>query len=333
MPTNVIFSKDQLGFVVMETTFGTIPTVANTNAFRSEMLKLEAAPALIDRPDKTGSLDFLLGAAGRRGGSWSMKASMAGSGTAGTASDHGPFYQALFGKAPTVVAATSVTYTQDDLSPSISIFSYRTPSTATQQIALGAVVDSATFTLGADIATVEFGGTSLWVLDTDSFSTADTTAKGGLSSFPVQPSTPVTNGNMIVGFKGIITLDGQVYNAVRSAKITYKANRDVPNDVIGSGYGSAPGQDRRQISGDIDLYDDDSANLSALKVKALAATSVNLIFQAGTTGGNIATFNANNCQLTPAVYDDGARKYAVRFNFTAHASGIATKDSATLAWT
>jgi tail tube protein len=336
---NQIFSKNQRGYVQLESTFGTIPnstgtaSVGNSNAFLMEMLKLDAAPALIDRPDKNGSLDWLAGTPGRRGGSWSMKASLAGNGAAGTAPDIGPFLQALFGKAPTIVSSTSVTYTQDDLSPSLSIYSFRKPSTATQQVALGAVVDQMILTLGGDIATVEFSGTSLWVLDTDSFSGADAIAKGGLTAFPSEPSAPTTNGNMIVGFKGVITLDGNVYSTVRSLKVTYKANRDVPNDVIGTGYGSSPGQDRREVTFEVDVYDDDSANLSALKLKAIAATTVNISAQAGNVAGNIATANLNNCQLTPATYDDSSRKYAAKLTGKAHASGLGTKDSCTLAWT
>lgn len=335
---NVAYSKDQLGFVVNETTFGTIPSISNSNAFKATSLVINASPALIDQPDKTGSLDFLLGAKGRKAATWSMKCAARGNGAAGTAPDVGPFFQALFGQAPTIVASTSVTYTLADLSPSLSIYSFRKPSTVTQQVALGAVVDTFQTTFGPDTAYWEFGGTALWGLSTDEFSTADTTAKGGLSSFPSQPSSPVTNGSMIVGFLGSITIDGVTYTTsanggVRSASLSYKANRDIPNDIIGSGYGSSPAQDRRDITGTIDLYDDDSSALSALKVKAINATSINMVFVMGNVAGNIMTVNLNNCQLTPATYDDGQRKYAAKFNFKAHASGLGTLDSITIAFT
>jgi hypothetical protein len=338
--SNVVFSKDQLCAVQIETVFGQAPnttgtaTVANTNFCLIESGSFTASPALIKDPSKTGSLDQLQGIPGRRNASWQMKIVLRGSGAAGTAPDAGPFLQALFGKAPTIVAVTSVTYNVDDLSPSLSIYLFRKPGTATQHLAIGAVVNKGSITFGADVAVLEVSGTALWVLDTDQYATADATAKGGLTvAFPAQPSTPAFNGTMVTGFKGTVTIDGVAYTRVRSVKWDFNANREIPNDVIGLGYGTDPVQDRREVMIEIDMYDDDSAALSALKLKAINATPIAFIGVAGTVAGNIWTSNVPRMQLTPATYDDSGKMFAAKFSGTAFASGIQTKDPTTLVLT
>lgn len=336
---NVAYSISQLAFIQIESTFGIAPnssgtaSVAGSNACLITQMSLDPVQALIDRPDKTGSLDYLAGSAGRRICNWTIRLALAGNGAAGVAPDIGPILQCLFGQAPVVVASTSVTYSLADLSPSFTIYNFRNPGTVTQQVAIGCVVDSATFNLGDDVSFLELSGTGLWVLDTDQFSTADSIAKGGLTTFPSEPASPVTNGNFAVGFRGQVTLDGNVYSAVRSSKVVFKANREIPNDIVGLGYGSLPAQGRREITGTCDIYDDDSANLSSLKVKAFSAAPITAIYQIGNVAGNTWTLTARNVQNDPPKYNDSQKKWSTNWTWKAHASAATSKDSVTLAIT
>lgn len=332
-------STQQRGYVQREATFGTIPnstgtaTVGNSNAFRFIKLATDAVRSTIDRPDKTGSFSMTQGKAGRRSGNWSMSCSLAGSGAAGTAPDINPFLESLFGKAKTVVSSTSVTYALDTNIYGLSIFNYRTPSTVTQQIAHGAVVDRAVFTLGEDVAQAEFSGPALWVLDDDEFSTADVTAKGGLSAFPSEPGSPVTNGDMAVGFTGAITIDGVSYGTLRRATITMATETQLDNDAFNNYYAPSASRGVLNVGLEASIYDDDSSDLSALKVKAKNGTAFDATFEVGTVAGNIWTFNLSNIVLEPMTYDDGSRRYAVNLRGRAYATSLTSKDEIELVLT
>lgn len=332
-------SAAQLGYVQLESSFGTIPnaggtaSVGNANAFRGISLLTNADQALIERPDKNSSLSATVGIGGRKSGNWSTSASLAGNGAAGTAPDIGPFLQAAFGKAPTVVAATSVTYGLDDLSPSLAIYNFRKPAGASQQCAFGSVVQRLRVLLGEDVARIELSGPSKWVIDTDQFGTVGADHKGGLTTFPSEPASPVTNGGIGPGFTGTVTLDGQSYSTLRTATIDVDFGRDIPLDVYNNYFGVEPGQNRRVVNVEFSIYDDDSANLSTLKRKALAKTPVDLVFAHGTIAGNIWTFTLKNVLLAAPQYDDSQRRYAVNFTGRAHATSGTSKDELVLALT
>lgn len=333
-------SRNQLGYVQLESAYGTIPnasgvaSVANANAFRMSALSMNPEQAIIVRPDKNSSLSPTLGTGGRKSATWNMRCSLAGNGAAGAAPDIGPFLQALMGKAPVISAGVSVTYGVDDTQYSLAIYNFWKPSTASQQVALGSIVQTGRFSLGGDVAEIDLSGQSRWVLDTDQFSTADVTAKGGLTAFPAEPSAPVTNGTQAVGFTGLVTLDGNTYGTLRTANVTINANRDLPNDVYNNYYGVEPGQDVREVLCDLNIYDDDSANLSSLKVKGINKTPVTLSFQVGTNAGNKWTFTMNNVLLGTPQTDDGGRRKAITFNgCRAHATSSTSKDEIVLVLT
>lgn len=317
----------QTGYVVKETTFGTIPTFSNSNAFRFINLTAEPSFANIERPDKTGTYSRTAPIPDNKGGSWAMSCSLAGNGAAGTAPDIGPFLEALLGKV-TVNASTSVIYDPDDVNPTLSIMLRDKPTTVDQLIAKGCIVQQARFQLGPAIPTVEFSGLAQWVLSKDLFASNDTEGKGGLAAFPSEPAAPVTNGVPPRGRTGTITLDGNTYTTFRRADITVATARALSEPAWGSAYPSAPESGARTVSvGTLELYDDDSVNLAALKGKALSKTAVDLSFTIGTTAGNIWTFLLKNCVLPMPTYGWGETRRTVVFsNIQAAATSATSKD-------
>ena len=119
-----------------ETTWGTIPnttgvaTLAGSNCCRMSALDIQLAQQEIVRSDKTGSLGITMGILGRRQVTFTTKMSLAPNGAAGTKPDMDPLLTALMGKAPTVVASTSVTYGLDDQSPSVTPWDFNRRSAA-----------------------------------------------------------------------------------------------------------------------------------------------------------------------------------------------------------
>jgi hypothetical protein len=282
----------------------------------------------IVRSDKTGSLGITMGLLGRRSCNWSTKMSMTANGAAGTAPDCDPFLAAIMGKLKTVSSGVSVTYALDDLSPSVCIWDFNTPATVTERVLSGAIAAKAKFDIGVDEPQVEFSGQGLAILDTDIFATADAISKAGLTTFPTEPTTPVTNGTPAPGFTGVITLDAQTYSTMRSGSISIDVERELPMDGFNSYYGLAPAAGLRNVAADWSMYDDDSANLSALKVKAQNGTGVNLTFAIGTVAGSIWTFTLKNVLLPKPQYDYSGKRRVVSFGGArAHDTTIGAKDA------
>ena len=256
--------------------------------------------------------------------------SLAPNGAAGVKPDMDPFLAAIMGKLAVVNTGVSVVYGLEDNSPSVTIWDFNTPGTITQRCALGAVASKAKFDIGVDEPQVEFSGPAEAILDTDIYATADTVSKGGLTqaSFPTEPTTPVTNGVAPPGFTGVITLDGQAYATFRTGSISVDVDRELPMDGFNSYYGLAPAAGLRNVAADWSMYDDDSAVLSALKVKAYAGTPVNLTFQIGTVAGSIWVFLLKNVLLPKPQYDLRGKRRFVNFNGArTHDTTIGAKDA------
>lgn len=331
-----INSQNQLGYAAIESSFGTAAAPTNSNAFKVISLVTDPQQELRQRPDKNSSLSQTIGIGGNKNGNWSARMSLAGSSALGTAPDNGPLLQAAFGKAPTVVASTSVTYNLDDLSPSVTLWNFWKPSNATQYVSIGSVVNQMSIDCTSPDPIIEFSGSSLWVLDTDQFANADTTAKGGLSSFTAEPSTPATNGNMVTLTGGSATLDSNSLSEIRTFRLNAAFNRDIPQDVIFNGYyGAAPGQDRRDITFDLSVYDKaGDSNFSALKDKAVRKIAVPVVLVLGNVATHIVTITLNNVLLGTPTSDDGQRRKAVTFTgCRAHATSGTSKDELTIKWT
>jgi hypothetical protein len=307
-------------YVQPEATWRTIPntagvaSLAGSNCCRMSSLAINQTQQEVVRSDKTGSLGITMGILGRRQATWSTKMSMASNGAVGVKPDMDPFLAAIMGKLATVSAGVSVTYGLDDSSPSVTIWDFNTPSTMTERLILGCIASKAKFDIGIDEPAVEFSGPGLAILDTDIFATADTISKGSLIAFPTEPATPVTNGTAPPGFTGLITLDANTYATFRSGSISLDVDRELPMDGFNSYYGLAPAVGLRNVAADWSMYDDDSAMLSTLKVKAYNGTGVTLTFQIGTVAGSIWTFTLKNVLLSKPTFDYSGKRRIVSFS-------------------
>jgi hypothetical protein len=323
----------QTGYVGKESTYGTGFTFTNANAFR--FIKLEGEPTYGSepRPDKTGSYSPLQDIKDNKGATWSTSASLAGSGAAGTPPDIGPFLEVALGK-QTIVAATSVTYDPDDTDPSLSIMIRDKPSSVSQLIVVGAIVQSMKLSLGPAIPIISFSGIGKWAIDSLLFSGNDTEGKAGYATFPTEPASPVVNGVPPRGRTGLITLDGNAVTNFRTLDFTLNTNKSLSDPVHNSAYPGPPMSDRRMPTFDLVLYDDDTAATTNLKTKALSGTPVNLSFQVGLTPGNIATLNVKNVLLPMPKYGWDDAKRTVKFNgCEPKASSASAKDEIQLVLT
>jgi hypothetical protein len=339
---NYSISRQERVYLQVESAFGTVPnttgtaTLAGSNACRHVQAGLVPGVANYPRPDKTGTRSQVVGLLGRKSATWNLSQSLAGSGAAGTAPDCGPILQCLFGQAPTVVSSTSVTYNLTDPAtiPSLNLWSFRTPSTLQQRVIVGGVVGEATFQLGQNVATWSASGTGIWCLDSDNFSTEDVTEKGGLTAFPTEPGSPVTNGNATVGFTGQATFDSNVIAEIQTATIRVRTGNAVATDTFGSYYPVLAEGEQRTIGIAFTVYDSDGTGIKDIKAKAITQTPITVTIQIGTIAGNIWTFTLNNVQVAQPTYDDSRNRFMCVFpESLAHASSITARDEVVLALT
>jgi hypothetical protein len=326
MSCTYVLTQDERLYVQVETTWGVVPntagvaSVAGSNCCRAISLELNPNRTVLTRQDKTGTRSMPPGSPGREDGSWKAKMSLAGNGTGGIKPDMDPFLQSIFGQAPTTVASTSVSYALSDNIPSLSIWSFRTDTAGTgnpnQRVSVGSVATSATFNLGEDIATVEFDGASKLILgsfDYTSRSTAgDTAGLSGLSAFPVQPTSPVTNGSAVQGFYGALTMDSQVLTTIRSGSLKIETGNK-NSKVFGTPYPGCPYGGIRKISFQCDLYDGSDTATKDIYQRAYDKNPITVIMQVGTATGNTWTFTISGLQLAPYSYDESDLAYALKF--------------------
>jgi hypothetical protein len=330
-------SRNQLGFVQAEVTWGTAPnttgtsTVANGDAFLFESLLTNLAQEVIDRPDKTGILSAVQGINGKKASTWSMRCALALAGSAGVVPDIDAILAAAMGQAGVIVGATSVTYSLADASPSFVCYNYYDPAAIIQELILAAIVQRMTIEWGGNVPMIEFSGQGI-TNDSGRFSTSDATEKGGLTSFPARPAAPVTVGTPTQGYKGIITLDGVSYTTFRSGSITADFARELPGNVYNSDHPSSPAQGVRDVRFTFELDEEDTAGFKALLLKAQNKTVWDATIQIGTVAGSILSIALKRLQFDAPPRNDGQIKLGRSFSGKAH--GTATlKDEIALVLT
>lgn len=328
------FNRNQRVYLAVETTFGTAATVTGANNCLITKAVFKPNVDTLESQSKTGTRTTFTGVGGRRHGTFSIEMELRANGAAGVVPDCDPLLQALFGQAGVVVATTSVTYSLNDNIVSFTAYNYRTPSTVSQQVALGCIVQRATFKLGENIATCTLSGVAYFVPDTFIFASLDTLGKGGLSSIAAEPASPVFNGPIIAGFTGQATIHANVFANVRTADIDINLNSAIPLDVFGSYYGGTPEADARDIGLTASLYDDDSAGTQDIYAIALLKTPVSAIMQVGVIAGSIWTFTMQGLQLETPDITEGTRKWQANIaRSRAHGTTLTAKDEIKLAIT
>jgi hypothetical protein len=341
MPTPLFgYSRNDRAYLQLCATYGVIPnssgaaTLAATNAMRFVNVSLDPLIDLYANPSKTGSRDSIPGIAGRRSGAWTLEVPLQANGSAGVVSDYDALLQCIFGKAPTIVSSTSVTYGLSDTALSFILWRFRTASDGSyvlnQQAGISCSVASAEFNLGQNLATWSASGEAMWVLSSNLFSGEDSTAKSGLTSFPAEPTSPVTNGTPVAGFTGNISIGGNTMASIRTARIQLGINNSQVTDTFGSIYPTGLLAGERTVSADFELYDSNGSDIAALFSSGESKAGANVVIQLGTIAGNIWTYTLKNGQFTfPKVTDNSAR-FGLTCSATFHESSPGAKDAIAL---
>lgn len=335
------FSNSKSGriYLATQSSLTAAATLSGSNCCRHTKVSLTPSNPRSPRNDKTGTLSRTPGVGGYRKCDVSVSMDLAANGTTGAAPpDCDPLLQSLFGQASTVNTGVSVVYNLADISQGglayvpITIGHYREPSTVQQQIAWGVIITSCEWGFNDGvIATMKYAGSGVWVPDSKTFSTLDTGGKGGLSSIPAEPSSPVTNGNPAVSFQGSLTCDSNAVATVKKGTLAFSRPAS-PQYVFGSEYVSGWGLGLRDVNLKFDLYDDDSSMMQDLLQHGVEDTVFGASLTIGNVPGNIWTFALTGLQLTPPGLDDSSsdRWVATFGNMMATVPAIADYNELTL---
>lgn len=334
MSNYALLTNERL-YSVVESTFGTVPAITGANACRFTRFAPDPIADINRRNDKTGSRSEVEFIKGRRHGTWEVVMDLAGSGTAGTVPDCDPFFQTCFGQAPTVSPGTSVAYAISDAFKTISIFAYKNnPTTLNHWICVGALGRTLRIGFGGNTAVLTVSGTCIWPLSSDYFSSASTTEKGGLGTFPAEPGTQTYNGVPIVGFTGTATWGGNVIAEIQDGTFILDTATEQPLNQFGSYYAVGNIGGRRAVSVDFRAFDGDSTGIQNLRNKAMSQTPITVNMVMGTVAGNILTVAIPNLMLSSPRSGESDLRFDLSFNASrAYASAFTAKDEITMTWT
>jgi hypothetical protein len=227
----------------------------------------------------------------------------------------------------------AVKYALSDVIRSMTIGHFITPASLEQQLAIGSVVKTGKFTLGQDVAKVDWTGESKWITSSLYFSdsNADAEMKAGLSAFPTEPASPVTSGGLIPGYKGKAILGGSLFTKVTSTTINFTTGNEIPHDYFGTDYGQDPEGDVRSITVDASITAEDTAAQALLYKYALEGTPIDVAMQLGIVPGSIVGIYCKGVQLPVPELDSTGKRFIRNFSGAeAHGSSASSLDDITI---
>jgi hypothetical protein len=298
-------------------------------------VKLTPAMPITPVPWKTGTRSMQPGISGRQAATWELSnMPVIPSGAAGTVPDADPIYAGMFNQAGAVTTSTNVIYSFLDtgVMPFTLASFFHGVSTLTQRLCFGCCVEQVDFTLNANVFTHTLRGSAVYRLDSDYFSSEGTAQKGGLSSYPSEPSSPSTTGAIIPGFGGVATIDGTDMSlTLRSCTISVKTGNRLMADLFGSPLPQFQVGGQREITASFGFVDNDGSALIAIKNLAKAYGTTNVTITVGTVAGYEVVFTLKSVQLVVPDMSDETDFVTTSFAASsAHASAIANTDDLTL---
>lgn len=249
------------------------------------------------------------------------------------------------GGASGAISRVKLTYTFVDDISLFTIWSFRTPASLDQRVGHTAVVQEATFNLNQDVANWSAQGECMWVLRSSDFANDDLLQEGGLTSFPSEPATPVTNGTIVPGFTGRFVAAQSVagtsaatfataaytFTTIRNGTMRLQTQNLLVKDTFGSYYVTTTEGDVRNIELSFNIYDDDSPQVQLLKRYGDIKIPVDFVISVGTVVGNIWTHYFKNVYLASHVLGDGQLRFDARYdNSRATTTNLAVRDEYTL---
>jgi hypothetical protein len=205
----------------------------------------------------------------------------------------------------------AVTYGPATALPSVSVFDYWSPSTATQRLLCGAAVDSMTVVVNGDYHEVHFAGVAQDVVDNSSFSGN----AGGLQSFPDEPMLDALDFSVVPGNLGqawMGTSPTQFFT-ITGASLVVKNAVETRSKEFGSSLPRAICAGQRQVTAAFDLYSQDDDATKELYQAARQQSPISVMFQLGETEGQVMAVYLKSVIPEVPEFDDSDNRLQWRF--------------------
>lgn len=244
--------------------------------------------------DKDGTLSPVLGALDAKSVGWRMRCDLRPSGTAGVPPDCKMLMKSALGL-ETVNAGTSVVYTPHDTNEYfLTLLNGEVNASIDYSLIWDAVCSGFTANLGGGLSTIDFNGAAVSYVSSKAFSSLSSADKGTvtpLSSMPAIPASSTINGTPPAARTGTITVAGQNLNVqFKTASVTFNSGKAMDGPGWGSALSRGITRSRRSVGFQMEIVDDDGAQMTTILQNALLGTPIAVSIVIGAVVGLRCTF-------------------------------------------
>ena len=208
----------------------------------------------------------------------------------------------------------AITYVPATELPSVGIFDYWSPATATQRLLCGGAVNEMAIDINGDYHEFLFSGQAQDVVDSSSF--GETTGGAGqLQSFPAEPVVggfdyTVVPGNLGQAWLG--TSPTQFFT-VTAASVVLKNALDTRSREFGSSFPRAIAPGERTVTAAFELFSQDDTNTQGLYQAARQQLPISVMFQLGESQGQLMGIYLKNAIPVVPEFDDSKNRLQWKF--------------------
>jgi len=198
--------------------------------------------------------------------------------------------------------------------PSVGIFDYWSPSTATQRLLCGGSVDQVEIDINGDYHEFVFSGQAQDVVDSSSVG-----GSGGgaaqLQSFPAEPTVGGFDYTIVPGNLGQAWLGTSPtqYFTITSASVVLKNGLDMRSKEFGSSLPLAIAPGGRTVTAAFELFSQDDANTQGLYQAARQQSPISVMFQLGESQGQLMGVYLKSVIPVVPEFDDGKNRLQWKF--------------------
>jgi len=203
--------------------------------------------------------------------------------------------------AGSAIGATATYRLATDLG-SATIYDYWDPSTVVQRIVNGAAVDTMKVKVNGDFHEFDFSGPSQDLLDSASF----VSGEGGLSSYPLEPSSADFDYTIVPGHLGQVWMGApeSQFLTLTAAELTMTNNIAQRLQEFGSDFARCIAAGERTVRLNFRVFEQDDAQTKGLYQAARQRSPIGVMLQLGEQAGQL--FGAYMPAMVPEVpeFDD-----------------------------
>ena len=201
------------------------------------------------------------------------------------------------------IGATA-TYLPGSELPSVTVFDYWSPSSAVQRVLCGAAVDQMSLKLNGDYHEFDFSGIAQDLVDSSSF----TGGMGQISAFPPEPAVGAFDYSIVPGHLGQVWLgtSPSQFLTITDAQLVVKNNLETRAQEFGSSLPLAISPGTRDVSIDVQLFEQDDAATPALYQAARQQSPITAMLQLGQQPGQLCGVYLKSVMPVVPEYDDSS---------------------------